>query len=629
MQERKCPQNMFRPLLSSVPSSTFYVGKASEHHRSLISRNSSITTSSNASSDQGTSGALDTEESEQNQEDVTSDFVKHPSVHDEVFAMDQTDATNEAVANRIFEEPPGLQHVENDDPTVVISQLGDADCRHQLHTAVAMDYADVVLDRCYDYSDAEGNPDMKICSKCSRRFCLSELLSEGDLWLCLECKSSEANSDTRISANTLMEDMNTAGDFVQIPECGSHENSELSVSIPESLQVTCAREIRTDPLDSIANEGELSYSEPSKDLSMPNEEGEPTLTTQQEIGQSLDGDTCHQQQQQFGIFSNSKVDISEGTGIPLLLKRSNSEKGHIVQSRSFTASNISYDDLSYVRDSVNSMRSSIGHSSASVSSSVDLGSSRQTESRIHRQSSGKRSDIENHRCETPIKHKRSISSLSGASGHVLQVPSAAPSCLGDNFEVIAACKDNEVGGITWADPCEQSLASECTEAESTCTDVEGSIIYKTATELSNHLINFHSGGTSVVSNLTSEDRASHENGDELTNMSSNSINEESLAAHLQSSTQGEDVMQSSCVDRLDVAEVPQLSSLDVISEIEVGNADTVSADSLSDVDSTNSKVCTNELLDPSVSAACDDIILTAAEEFNTSGPVNGTLGMSI
>ncbi|KAK6160355.1 hypothetical protein DH2020_003736 [Rehmannia glutinosa] len=582
-EERKGPQNMFRPLLSSVPSSTFYVGKSSAHHRALTSRNSSITTSSNASSDQGTSGARDTEESEQNQEDATSDFVKvqYPTVHDEVFVMDQADASNEAVENRTIEESPGCQHEENNEPSAVISRL----------------------DR---ESDADVTPDMELCSKCSRRYHSSELVRERDLWLCLECNSSELNSTTTIiPVKSVTVDKNTTGDFVQILECGSLEVFDRSASIPESLQATCTGETGADHLDSIAHEGQHYFNMPSKDLSV-------SLI---EINQSVDGDTGHQELQQSGFCSNSKVDVSEGTGISLLLKGSTSGKAHLVQSRSFTASNISYDDFSYARDSVNSMRSSIGHSSASVSSSVDLGSSRQTETRIHWQSSGRKPDMENHRYESPIKHKRSISSLSG-------VPSITPSCLGDSFELTAVNKDKDIGGVT-------CVASECTDVESTCTDIESSIIFKTAAELSNHSINVYSGDTSVMSILTSEGPSSHENGDNLTNNSSNSIIEEISAEHVQISTPGDDAMQSSCVDRVDIAEVPHPSSLDAISEIEIENADILSDDSQSDVDSTTSKSCTNELLERSVSSAHNDVVTTAVEEFDISVPVNGVLESTV
>ncbi|KAI8000826.1 ATP-dependent DNA helicase Q-like 5 [Camellia lanceoleosa] len=51
--------------------------------------------------------------------------------------------------------------------------------------------------------------------------------------------------------------------------------------------------------------------------------------------------------------------------------------------------------------------------SAFASSSVDLGSARQTETRVQRQLSGKKSDIETYRSDINTKHQRTGSSLSG------------------------------------------------------------------------------------------------------------------------------------------------------------------------------------------------------------------------
>ncbi|KAK4429713.1 hypothetical protein Salat_1271900 [Sesamum alatum] len=616
--ERKGPQDMFRPLLSSVPSSTFYAGKTNAPHRPLTSRNSSITTSSNASSDQGTSGAIEPEESEQNQEDVTSDFVKgqYPTVDDEVFVMDQGDAANGAVEDRIIEESTSCQHREDENPSLVISQLGIDESSSPLDPGIVLDSADVVLDRKHYSSDVDDTPGMEVCSKCDRRLHSSELVMEGELWLCQECKSLEVNSTVTIPEKTLMVDRNTTG---QILERGTFEILDKSASVPESLEATCSGETGTDHLDNISNQ--VQHSEPSKDLAiLLIEEGELTHATQQDNNHSVDGERGHQESQQSGVCSNSKVDASEGTGISLLLKRSSSGRGHIVQSKSFTASNINYDDLSYVRDSVNSMRSSIGHSSTSVSSSVDLGSSRHMETRIHRQPSGGKSDMENYRYETPPKHKRSISSLSGASGHVPQVPSVVSSCLEDSFEIVATNKDNEVQGVTCAGGFEQSLASEWREGESTSTDVESNVIFKTATEPSSHLTNSCTGDASVMPNLMPEEPASDENGDNLTKNSSNSMNGETSAAHLETSTQKDDAVQSSCLDGEDVAEIPVSSSFGAISEMEIENADIMSADSQSDVYSTNSKSCMNELQEPSFSVAQDDAITTAI-----SVPANGVL----
>lgn len=624
MEKKGPPQNMFRPLLSSVPSSTFYAGKVSAHHRALTSRNSSITTSSNASSDQGTSGALDAEENEQNQDDVTSDFVKgqYPTMHDEVFVMDHADAIHGAIENRIIEELPGHRDKENDGLSGVISQLDAFESSSQLDTTPAMVSSDVVLDGKYDYSDAVETPDLEVCSGCNDRFPSGELVREGDVWFCLECRSLKINSMATLPVTTVKKDEEIAGDFVHNVEFGLLEVLDQSVSVPESVPVTCACESEMHHLDSTSNDDQHSCSGPSRDHEVSQSEKRGlTVVDEQEIVRSADCHTGHQQLHQPGVCSTSEDDVSEGTGISLLLKTPSSRKGHFVQSRSFTASNICYDDFSYVRDSVNSLRSSGGHSNASITSSVDLGSSRQTEARIHRQSSGKKSDIENNRYEILTKHKRSVSSLSGASVHGSQIPSTAPSCVGDSFELVSSNKDRDVSGITYSDPLEQSLASD-KEADSACTDLESSIIFKADAELLSDLTNAHSGGTPMESILAFEEPVSHESGENLRNKTSNSTNEETEIVELHTSTQGEDPMQSSCADGLDVPE--NLSSLIDISEMEIQDADSVSCDSQSDVDSINSKKCMDELLDPFVSVE-ENGVVTTTEEIDVSVPVNCVL----
>ncbi|KAL1565262.1 mucin-19-like [Salvia divinorum] len=611
--DRKVPQNMFRPLLSSVPSSTFYAGKASTHHRAPTSRNSSITTSSNASSDQGTSGALDIEENEQNQDDVTSDFVKgrYPTVHYGVFAMDHTDPVNEAI-----EEVPNYQDEENGNLARIISLSDAADSSSLLDTST-----DVGLDGKCDSSNVDGTSGMEVCSGCSDMFLSSELVKEGDLWFCLECNSLKTNSMATLPVTTVKKDKEIAEDTVYVEECEWLDVLDQSVSFQESVPVMGAGETEMHHPDSIAIDDQYSKTEPSMDHEvLQSEKRELMVTGQQEIVGAVEFHTGHQQLHQSGVCSTSEADVSEGTGISLLLKSSSSSKGHLIQSRSFTASTICYDDFYYVRDSVNSMRSSGGYSNASVSSSTDLGSSRQTEARILRQSSGQRSDVENYRYEIPMKHKSSISSLSGASALGSQVRSTTPSCLGDSFELVSSYMDRVVHGVTYPDPPNQSLPSE-KEAESTCPDLESSLTLKVSAELSNDLVNAHLEGSPKESILASEGPVSHESGENLTNKSSG---EETAATQLQTSTLGED-MQSSCNGNEDVTEVPHLSSLNDISEMEIQNSGILSCDSQSDVDSANSKTCTNELLEPFVSVEKNDIMTETTEEFDIPVPVNCVL----
>ncbi|XP_051122299.1 uncharacterized protein LOC127245454 [Andrographis paniculata] len=590
--ERKGPQNMFRPLLSSVPSSTFYVGKANAHHRTLTSRNSSITTSSNASSDQGTTAAIDAEESEQNQE-VTSNNVKGQflTVQDEVFVMDQIDAANVTSENQMEEESYAYRRSGKDGSTVVSSQPGAAEASSQFDTAIAVEYDGGIMDGKYESLHVDGALDVEICSKCNRKFHVSELVMEGDLRICQECKSLEVNSTEIVPAKQVMADEHDGSNFVQNVEGLALEDLNPSISIPETAIQHVAN---------FENNSQHPYSESIKDLVVT------LIEEQDKINHYVNADSSHQQSVQSGNSSDSKIDISEGMGISLVLKRSSSgSRGHFVQSRSFTASNTSFEDFSYVRDSLNSMRSSIGRSTASVSSSVDLGSSRQTDARNHRQLSSQKSDMESHRHEMISKHKRSLSSLSGASGHASQVPSVTPS-YPDDLEVIATNNFNkEVGGVINVDQHSQTIVYDGMEAESTCTDVESNTLVKTAVELSSRSKDDQTGDTHMNPILTTEEQGLQENGD----------------SH--GPTQKEDATQNSCVNTVDALEFPYPSSLDAISEMEIENTEIVSAGLPSEVDSPNLK-CTAEFPDTCVSVLCDDVT-TATIDIH---PENGVLGES-
>lgn len=556
-----------------------------------------MTTSSNASSDLAAGRVHDTEGSELNQEDVTSDGVEghYPDMDDEVFPMEHVDALSEDIEeNRIMDDSLAGRLGENDVPPIVVSPLDVAGSNSRLNATTTMDSPVMMLDRKHDYSDADSAPDTVTCSKCGRMLHLAEVVTGRDLQICLECRCSDVHSVITDPPKLVMVGQNNAQDVVQIMHV-SNEVLDQSASSSECVRVTCTHQPGKIHLDT-----QNSYSDSSLSLSVELfEEGEPTLASQKMIELPVGGNRGYEQLQHDEVNTSSRLDVSEGAGISLLLKRSSGVKGHIVQSRSFTASTTSYDDFSYVRDSVNSMRSSIERTSASVSSSVDLGSSRQTEFQ---------------RYEMHVKHKRSVSSVSSASGHMSQVASVAPSCHEDSFEVFAGRITKELGDETCVHFRERSLASEFTEAESTCSDIESNIVYKTASELSSRLMNDHSGETPVHSVLTSQEPASHENSDNLTNNSHNLSNAETSSLLVDDTTP----------NRVDAADVRNPSSLNPISEIEIENDEVVYYDSNSDVDSTGSKGCTNELQLHDAGAAT-----SIAEEFEISHHARGVLGMCL
>lgn len=518
---------MFRPLLSSVPSSTFHAGQTtsstfhagqtSAHKLSLTSINSSTTSSSSASGSHNAKGG------ELNQEDVTSHGGRgnHQGMEeDEV--PDRDDDVNEDIEH-------GSQHGENHVPPIIVSTL-DVGSSNRFDATVALESPVLVLDREHDCSDAEDALETVMCSKCGDLFYSAEEVINSDLQLCLECRCLEVRS-------TLI----THGG-VQIIGHGSEESWDQTAS--------------TSGCGKNHLETQNSYSDSGQSLCVEQfEEGEPTSACEK-VMEPLQSDE---------VKSSSRLDVSGGAGISLLLKKTSSVERHNVQSRSYTASATSYDALSYARDSLNSMRSS-------VSTSTDLGSYRQTEFRNLLKSVAHKSDSENSRS---AKLKRSISSVSSsASGNMFHIPNASPSLHEDGYEEITDPMDKEFGEETHVDSRERSLAFEFTEAESTCSDVESNAISTSASEPSSRLMN-------------SQETADEKRGILMNNCHNSSIRDtSSVHSWTSDRVDGMDAAPTSCADMVDAAEVGNPSSLNAISEKETEDADAYHG-SNSDVDSTD------------------------------------------
>uniref|UniRef100_A0A5B7AIQ3 Putative microtubule-associated protein futsch n=1 Tax=Davidia involucrata TaxID=16924 RepID=A0A5B7AIQ3_DAVIN len=639
MDHRKGPHNMFRPLLSSVPSSTFYAGKATAAHRALISRNSSVTTSSNASSDQGTSGAHDTEGSDQNQDDTVSECGKAPctDVQDDVFVFDKVDAVNEDVGHGIHDGSPNIRHGEFNGGPTVDSQLDGSENFSHHGSSMEIIATSEALDVSGDVSEVNSLEDMVLCSKCSRRYRAIES-TEGDLKLCPDCRKPDVSLTLTTPVTAIIVAENSPSLSMKISEAyESIDPLQPLMAVPESPEVTDMGETKVVQHEvkasqtSYDEQHEKSLTENSHARSLV-EEGDQRLSNQQLIGQSTigyslpDGDIGSPQMQHFSDYPNLKADVLEGAGISILLKRSSSGKGPVVRSRSFTASCIPYDDPSYVRDSANSVRSSVGQGSVSASSSVNLVSARQTEIRVHRQLSGKKSDMENYRYDMNTKHRRTGSSLSGTSSHTFQALGLATSKHEETFEVSVAHVENDAVDLAFVAPQEQLVASENTKVDETYTEVDCNNNCRTmvvsASELSSHTLNIHLGDSSAASLSNFKDSASYGNSDDFPNNARSISDMELSAVTPESSTVEENTMSTSSVDRVDVTEVPTQSSLDTISEIEIENGLPDSPGSQSDV-SPHSRSTIDELQEPFVPTASDKDITASAAESDTSDHENG------
>ncbi|KAL3636444.1 hypothetical protein CASFOL_020991 [Castilleja foliolosa] len=186
--DRKGPQNMFRPLLSSVPISTSHAENASSQHYSLaFKHSSSITTSNDPSSDLATSGPHDNEEgSEENQDNMKGH--SYPYADDELFLMDQA--------------------------CKLIEVIDEIDVKN-------------------DGSNAVNSPqDMVTCSKCGQLFHL-DVVIEGDPQYCRECKNSELNSN--ISNPVVILTSNTEKVDSQHSSCESIKNLQIIPSVEKGF----------------------------------------------------------------------------------------------------------------------------------------------------------------------------------------------------------------------------------------------------------------------------------------------------------------------------------------------------------------------------------------------------------
>lgn len=428
MQDRKTPQNMFRPLLSSVPSTTFYAGKANSAHRPLVSRNSSVTTSSNASSDQGTTVALDTEGSDHNQDDMASeaDKILYPDIHEEVFAFDKIDALNANIEQEINRESVDILQNETRDPKTVFGPTESEDSISYIHIDTSVHESSDISHVRGDISETGIFENTAVCSHCG---CCYEVTdqAEENIGLCPECSKKMTLLRVFIPETTLAvsEDPSLITTNMPKVEKSLSETNQLMIA-SELPQETNVGDLRF-PHEQDAEENQTSCSELNQDHS----QNSPLQNSLVEVGRQTSGNQLEMNQSGVDYKkpnnefrdrhhcsdrSYLNVDPMEGTGISVLLKRSSSNKGPVVQGRTFTATTISYDDLSLARDSVSSFRSSTRPGSYSASSSIDLGPTRHTEFRVQRQLSSRKLDLDSG-YDLRVRPPSTASSFSGASIH--------------------------------------------------------------------------------------------------------------------------------------------------------------------------------------------------------------------
>ncbi|PWA80464.1 hypothetical protein CTI12_AA197010 [Artemisia annua] len=390
MDHKKGPQNMFRPLLSSVPSSTIHVG---------LSMNSSVATSSNASS------GIRAHNAKTSHNDATSGYVKMQGCDvddDEVFVIEKDDALNDGChsaplhpATLLICSQCGCEY----------SPIGLAETDTNLcegcvgsHSTLTITEKEGVHDDLVEDGHllSEEREAKKVNHVDFPNFKVESVEGAGSPITAVD-KVSVAEVKAQSSQHDgLVKD----GHFLS-EECEAkkvnHEMADFTNSKVESLEGAYSPLTIVDQVGAVEVKAQSGkHDDVDEDVLLSPESSLSRSQSEKYEGKKVNHEMVN--------FSKSKVE-SLGAGISILLKRSSSIKGAVVRNTNFSASSMSYDDLSYVRDTTISMRS------VSASSSVDFGVNKQSDTRFQRQLSSTRSEIESYKYDQIAKHQRSGSSL--------------------------------------------------------------------------------------------------------------------------------------------------------------------------------------------------------------------------
>ncbi|RLM98929.1 uncharacterized protein C2845_PM06G11270 [Panicum miliaceum] len=468
MDHRKTPQDKFRPLLSSVPSTTFGVVKGDDIHSSMSSHNSSIATSSNLSSEYGvTFGPC--MGSDQEQSDVLGECEATPRsvIYEDISIIDKLDGLNEgrschqctlSTTQSGPESPSSVQYAES-----TIEGLN-------MESRIAQTSCNVVS------SSKVGNTKMATCTRCGKSFNAIEDGEEANF--CEECALVDEVLFVDPKTQTMEEGHQQDHKTKKFKPCVAWENPHIASD--------CIEDIKKLSLDS-----QLANDEPQAGCPQKCPQSQSTMDTTDRLllqqhgenvaqnlrphdtGDSPQGDsidisphqcsvTVCQQKELTSVVEcdisrdqttkhrneaskcllesmyegtkfvsdtltidsshktgsvehlNLKAENTEGAGISvLLLQKSSSNKWPVVEGRPLSATNVLCSEPYYTRDSVSTQKRTTGWDSSSAASSIDQGSSRQSV-HLERLKSSNRYDFEKSQISSTASCQ-SIASMSDVS----------------------------------------------------------------------------------------------------------------------------------------------------------------------------------------------------------------------
>ncbi|CAN6340050.1 unnamed protein product [Urochloa humidicola] len=467
MDHRKAPQDKFRPLLSSVPSTTFGAVKGNDVHSSMLSHNSSLTTSSNLSSEHGVTFHPCTG-NDQEQSDVVSECETAPSpvIHD-ISMFDKLDGLNEgsschqcslSTTQSGPESPSSGRYAESsiEGLNVERNRIAQIACNvanssESRHTKMA------TCTRCGKSFNATEDDEVNFCEECPlvdkvvfvdpKIQTLEEAHQQDHITRkskpCVECEAPHITPDCiedikKLSLDSqLVNDEPQSGCLQKCPQSQStinttdrmlsqqrggnvaqnlrlHDNGDSplgnSIDIP-SRQCSvsfCQQKEPTSVIecDILRDQTTNHHNEVSKGLL------ESMYESTESVSNTLTIDSSPKKGS--GEHVNLKTENTEGAGISvLLLQKSSSDKWPVLEGRPLAATNVLFSETYYTRDSVSMPNRTTGWDSSSTVSSIDQESSRQSV-HLERLKSSNRYDFEKSQISSTVSCQ-SIASMSDVS----------------------------------------------------------------------------------------------------------------------------------------------------------------------------------------------------------------------
>ncbi|KAG8093346.1 hypothetical protein GUJ93_ZPchr0012g19418 [Zizania palustris] len=458
MDHRKAPQNMFRPLLSSVPVTTFGAGKGNIVHRPVFSHNCSVTTSSNASSEHcATFGPCVDIDHEHH--GLVGEFEANDSsrIHEEIFMFDKSDELNDESNCHHNSLSTTCSGPDNLSATVkyVETTRQDLDLKgsrtvDQISCGIASS-SKVGLGTTIQTIEELHQKDHKFAQ--SKPYITSEACP-----IALDCArdSSEPSFDHRLVINESPADCLQrclTGSMVHTAEekkLGNHLRNLSENISPHDIGDSSLWNNNNISSHTCINDGQDTESAYVMEYEFSrHQKGNRKCEMSQCLSESESDCQCNgfmsdmavSDYDQLGSTGSPcpKVENTEGNGISvLLLQKTRSNKWPIVEGRPLVTTNIHCLEPYYATDNISLMKRSIGQDISSAASSIDLGSSRQSDVRFECLKSGKKGDYD--KSQISCQSISSVSDMSISGSSTSHCPQSYVN--GDSFHPIDSMKNS-------------------------------------------------------------------------------------------------------------------------------------------------------------------------------------------